>query len=236
MQARCDISKGLLDMEYHLSSHSYLIRDRMSKADICLFPLCVALRQFGVLDFSHFPSLFRWFNTMAHLSVVIASIGSFAHLSTVKVVKEGQTEGKWSRHRTRVRDLLAAGVTAIGDEVHLKGWIRTSRSAEKGSMLFVELNDGSCHKCVQLIFSAASSVGMENVANAGGVHAAISITGEVVASPAKGQAIEVTVKNAAVLGPIYGGENGEIGAKNYPMSKKQHSLEFLREKVGLIFI
>ena len=43
----------------------------------------------------------------------------------------------------------------------------------------------------------------------------------------------MNVMKAVVLGPVYGGENGEIGGKNYPMAKKQHTLEFLREKAHL---
>ena len=74
---------------------------------------------------------------------------------------------------------------------------------------------------------------MDAVAHSGGVGASLSLTGMVVASPAKGQSIEVHVISATVLGAVYGGDNGEIGGKNYPMAKKQHSLEFLREKAHL---
>ena len=75
--------------------------------------------------------------------------------------------------------------------------------------------------------------GMDAVAHSGGVGASISVTGMVVESPAKGQSIEVHAKVATVLGAVYGGDNGEIGGKNYPMAKKQHGLEFLREKAHL---
>lgn len=74
---------------------------------------------------------------------------------------------------------------------------------------------------------------MDAVAKSGGVGASISVTGLVVASPAKGQSIEVHATTATVLGAVYGGDNGEIGGKNYPMAKKQHGLEFLREKAHL---
>ena len=49
----------------------------------------------------------------------------------------------------------------------------------------------------------------------------------------KGQTIEVHVVEATVLGAVYGGDKGEVGGKNYPMAKKQHGLEFLREKAHL---
>ena len=74
---------------------------------------------------------------------------------------------------------------------------------------------------------------MDAVAKSGGVGASISVTGLVVASPAKGQSIEIHATTATVLGAVYGGDNGEIGGKNYPMAKKQHGLEFLREKAHL---
>ena len=74
---------------------------------------------------------------------------------------------------------------------------------------------------------------MDAVAKSGGVGASISVTGVVVQSPAKGQSIEVHATTATVLGAVYGGDNGEIGGKNYPMAKKQHGLEFLREKAHL---
>eukprot|EP01036_Dinobryon_divergens_P034968 gene34968-45253_t len=44
---------------------------------------------------------------------------------------------------------------------------------------------------------------------------------------------EVIGKEVVLKGPVYGGDNGEVGGKNYPMAKKAHSLEFLREKAHL---
>ena len=42
-----------------------------------------------------------------------------------------------------------------------------------------------------------------------------------------------TIIIVMIAGPVYGGDNGEVGGKNYPMAKKMHSLEFLREKAHL---
>jgi len=74
---------------------------------------------------------------------------------------------------------------------------------------------------------------LQEVSECGGAGASLSTVGVVVSSPAKGQSIEVHLTSAVVLGPVYGGDNGEVGGKHYPMAKKQHTLEFLREKAHL---
>ena len=86
----------------------------------------------------------------------------------------------------------------------MKGWVRTSRSAEKGKTLFVELTDGSTVKGVQLVFSAETTLGTEAVANSGGVGASISAVGIVVPCQGKGSVVEIQVTKAEVLGPVYG--------------------------------
>lgn len=141
--------------------------------------------------------------------------------------------GKWDRGRIRVKELLKKGASAIGSEVTLKGWVRTIREAEKGAMLFAELTDGSTVKGIQLVITVATTTGANAVAACGGAGASLSIKGCVVAARGKGQTIEVNVLEASVLGAVYGGENGSIGGKNYPLSKKQHTMEFLREKAHL---
>jgi asparaginyl-tRNA synthetase len=226
--ARLDIDRTLLFFERRLTDNTFAAGERAGAADVCWFNTLKDVNKIGSLDFSLYPAIFRWYNSMITTKLVE---GEPVPLSKVTV---GRTDGKWNRHRLRIKDLLAKGADAIGTEVVLKGWVRTSRSAEKDTILFIELNDGSCHKSVQLVFNKATSVGMEQVANSGGVHACISVVGMVVAPPAGAkQSMEVTVLSSSVLGAIYGGDNGEIGGKNYPMAKKAHSLEYLREKAHL---
>jgi len=86
---------------------------------------------------------------------------------------------------------------------------------------------------LQLVLAAASTAGFNEVNACGGVGASLSISGKVVASGGKGQAIEVQVLQAEVLGAVYGGDNGEVGGKNYPLAKKAHSMEYLREQAHL---
>ena len=149
--------------------------------------------------------------------------------STTTTTTTSTSEYKWSRGRIRVKELLNQGDSAIGQSVVVKGWIRTTREAEKGKVLFVELTDGSTPRGLQLVLQSSKISNFESVNSCGGPGASLSVKGNVVASPAKGQTIEIDVTEVEVLGPVYGGENGEIGGKLYPMSKKQHSLEFLRD-------
>lgn len=229
-----DISRYLRDLESHLSGKTYIVGETLSLADIAVFSPLTASLKYNVLTRDLYPSVFRWYMTTG---MTLSSSDSFdfapvqGRLTSPVSLGEGRTTGKWSRHRTRIKDLLREGVAAIGQEITVKGWVRTARSGDKDQLLFVELNDGSSPKSIQLVMTKESTVGMESVAVSGGVHASISATGRVVPSEGKGQTIEIHVSSTLVLGPIYGGENGEIGGKNYPMSKKKHSLEFLREKV-----
>jgi hypothetical protein len=208
-----------------------VVGERVSLADLSLFAAYRAVLGLKAADASLLPSLFRWFMTVASLPAVKAVVGTSSPVApTLALVQPGA--GKWGRGRVRVKELLQRDTAAIGEQVVLKGWIRTARSAEKGAMLFVELTDGSTVRGVQLVFNATSR-GMQAVADAGGAGASLSIKGAVVASIARGQTIEVLISEATVLGAVYGGDNGEVGGKNYPMSKKQHGLEFLREKAHL---
>lgn len=98
----------------------------------------------------------------------------------------------------------------------------------------MELTDGSTPKAIQLVIdSRVDAAGHGAVAGCGGVGASVSAVGTVVASQGKGQVVEVQVTAITVLGAVYGGEHGQIGGKNYPMAKKGHTLEFLREKAHL---
>lgn len=235
-RAKTDLFNNLTVLEEHLSTRTYMVGEKLSLADISLFAVYRAAVEIGAVDASLLPSLFRWYMTIGSNEKVKGAVGEASPVSeTLAVVVPGSSseQGKWDRRRIRVKELLQQGEAAIGSEVVLKGWIRTSRSADKGALLFVELTDGSSVRGMQLLLNSASTVGTKAVAESGGAGASLSVKGVVVASPAKGQTIEVHVTEATVLGAVYGGDKGEIGGKNYPMAKKQHGLEFLREKAHL---
>lgn len=233
-KALADIAKALAAVEQHLSSRTFFAGERMTIADISFFAVVGAILRLGASDIRRFPSACRCFMTVGSHKKVAAVAQDILGLVSLPVPTRSEDfAGKWQRNRIRVKELLARGISMIGQEATVQGWVRTSRSAEKGQLLFVELTDGSTVKGVQLVLNADTTEGTEAVANCGGVGASISVTGRIVESPAKGQSIEMHATRARVLGPVYGGDNGEVGGKNYPMAKKQHGLEFLREKAHL---
>ena len=226
-----DLSNAIRSLENHLGDKTYMVGEKISLADVSLCCALGALSKMGLLDSIAYPSVIRWLMTASTVPKVANLIGD---LSSSVISDRGDYDfGKWTRRRLRIKELLKDGTKAIGREVTIKGWIRTCRSAEKGKIYFLELNDGSTVRSVQIVLDIESCTGAEAVAGAGGVGASVSVIGVVVESPAKGQEIEVKGIFAEVIGAVYGGERGEIGGKNYPMSKKQHTLEFLREKAHL---
>lgn len=226
-----NLNDSLSVLNDHLSTETYLVADQFSLADIIVAISFLYVCENNLVLSTSFPNIYRWAR-----SIFSASPALEAHktrlLNLSKIPTIGSSSDKWLRHRIRIKELLKLGEELIGNDVILKGWIRTSRSASKDTLYFIELNDGSSVKSVQLVISQECQ-GFQDVASCGGVGASLSIVGTVVASPSGGQKIEINVKTAQVLGAVYGGENGEIGGKLYPMSKKAHTLEFLREKAHL---
>ncbi|MCZ2340797.1 MAG: asparagine--tRNA ligase [Bacteroidales bacterium] len=107
---------------------------------------------------------------------------------------------------------------AVGRVVQLRGWVRTRRDS-KGGFSFIELNDGSCQGNVQIV-APGELPNYDAVVKHLLTGASVSITGEVKASPAKGQATEVHATAITQL--------GDAPAETYPLQKKGHTFEFLR--------
>jgi hypothetical protein len=235
-KAKMDIMNNLSVLEDHLSTRTYIVGEKITLADISIFTAYRTIVQLGSVDPSLLPALFRWYMTIANhpkiKAVVVEDDVIKADTPILQPTAE-KSSSKWDRHRIRVKELLQQGESLIGSEVILKGWIRTTRTAEKGAVLFVELTDGSTVRGIQLVMHAGTTIGIKETSECGGVGASLSIKGLIIASPAKGQSIEVQVIESKVLGAVYGGPNGEVGGKNYPMSKKMHGLEFLREQAHL---
>ena len=234
-RALADLAKALGAVEAHLATRTFFSGERVTIADLSFFAVVGAVLRLEANDIRRFPAAWRCFMTVGSDPTAAAVAADIVALAAAPLPPASSADfpGKWQRNRMRVKELLARGEALLGKEVTVQGWIRTSRSAEKGQILFVELTDGSTVKGVQLVLNTETTEGTEAVANCGGVGASIAVTGLVVASPAKGQSIEINALRARVLGAVYGGENGEVGGKNYPMAKKQHGLEFLREKAHL---
>ncbi len=115
--------------------------------------------------------------------------------------------------RTSIAQLLESKSPQNG--ITVSGWVRTRRDAK--SFSFFEINDGSCLSSIQAIADEE----IENYANVKtiGTGAAVSIVGDLVESPGKGQRWELQVHTLNVVGTC---------PDDYPLQKKRHSDEFLR--------
>ena len=116
-------------------------------------------------------------------------------------------------------DIITCGdqeeVNAL-DEVRLQGWVKTNR--DNGSIGFIEFNDGTYFKNVQLVYSNESKD--QKVLSGLGTGYAIEVVGKVRLTPENKQPFEVFVNECKVLGEC---------AEDYPLQKKRHSFEFLRD-------
>ena len=125
-------------------------------------------------------------------------------------------------------DLISAS-SAIGQLVTVCGWVRTKREQGK-KICFVEVNDGSCVGNIQVVLDEGSS-GFSDACARASTGASVRVCAMVVESPAKGQAVELSV-SASKQGTEFK-ILGDVDAANYPLSKKHHSKEFLREVAHL---
>ncbi|MBD5213250.1 MAG: asparagine--tRNA ligase [Bacteroidales bacterium] len=121
--------------------------------------------------------------------------------------------------RTKIVDIFDPAL--IGSDVSVKGWVRTRRGNKH--VQFVALNDGSTIKNIQIVFDMArfTDEQLKPVTTGSAIH----VTGKLVESMGKGQTCEVQADTLEV----YGTADPEV----YPLQKKGHTLEFLREKAHL---
>jgi asparaginyl-tRNA synthetase len=120
--------------------------------------------------------------------------------------------------RTKIVDALAAEPPRAG--VRVKGWARTVRDSKQ--VAFIELNDGSCFASVQVV--AGSELDNFEELRHLTTGSALSVEGELVESPAKGQRVELKASKVEIIGRA---------DPSYPLQKKRHSFEFLREQAHL---
>jgi len=123
--------------------------------------------------------------------------------------------------RKRVKDLLMNPVT--GEQVLVKGWVRTKREIK--NIAFVALNDGSTINNIQVVvdLSLFSADLLKDITTG----ASLGVTGTLEASQGKGQSVEVLATEIVLY--------GKCDPDSYPLQKKGHSMEFLREIAHLRF-
>ncbi|CAN0351928.1 unnamed protein product, partial [Ectocarpus sp. 4 AP-2014] len=109
--------------------------------------------------------------------------------------------------------------SAIGSAAKIQGWVRTRRDSKAG-FSFVEVNDGSCLGNLQVL-APVELANYESEVKHLTAGCSLTMTGEIVASGGKGQATELKADSLAV--------HGWAEPETYPLQKKRHSLEKLRE-------
>ncbi|MFG6380898.1 MAG: asparagine--tRNA ligase [Muribaculum sp.] len=121
--------------------------------------------------------------------------------------------------RTKIIDLFRP--EHLGKEVCVMGWVRTRRGNKH--VQFVALNDGSTVKNVQIVFDMAQFTDEQLKPITTG--SAIKVDGILVESMGKGQSVEIQAGALEIF--------GTADPETYPLQKKGHTLEFLREKAHL---
>jgi asparaginyl-tRNA synthetase len=116
----------------------------------------------------------------------------------------------------RIAELLRTGQP--DESVTIQGWVRTKR--ELKGFAFIEVNDGSSMANLQVVL-ACELPDYDTILKQANTGASVEVTGVLVESPAKGQRIELKASAVAVY--------GEADPEKYPLQKKRHSFEFLRE-------
>lgn len=121
--------------------------------------------------------------------------------------------------RTKIVDIFAPEL--IGSQVSVKGWVRTRRGNK--NVQFVALNDGSTIKNIQIVFDMEkfSDEQLKPITTGASIH----VIGQLVESMGKGQSAEIQAEQLEVY--------GTADPDSYPLQKKGHTFEFLREKAHL---
>jgi asparaginyl-tRNA synthetase len=119
--------------------------------------------------------------------------------------------------RIKIKELLANSEQYIDQKVLIKGWVRTKRGNKH--VAFVALNDGSTIHTIQLVFDLTNFT--EDQLKDVSTGACLSASGKLVRSQGAGQTVEIQAETLEII--------GVADPETYPLQKKGHSLEFLRE-------
>ena len=118
--------------------------------------------------------------------------------------------------RQRISGIYADAAAFADREITVCGWVRTIRDMKNFG--FVELNDGSCHKSLQVVLDRGNLSNYDEIAHQN-VGAALIVKGNLVLTPEAKQPFELKATEIAVEG---------VSTPDYPLQKKRHSVEFLR--------
>ncbi len=118
--------------------------------------------------------------------------------------------------RSEITELYSRTAEFGDTVVTVCGWVRTIRDSK--ALGFIELNDGSCFKGVQIVFEADKVDNFAEVAKLN-VGSAVTVTGKLIVTPEAKQPFEIHAEKIEIEG---------LSTPDYPLQKKRHSLEYLR--------
>ena len=118
--------------------------------------------------------------------------------------------------REKIAGIYAGAEQYENKPVTVCGWARTIRDMKNFG--FIELNDGSCFKSLQVVMARETLPNYDEIA-AQNVGAALVVTGTIALTPEAKQPFELRAESIIVEG---------ASAPEYPLQKKRHSLEYLR--------
>ncbi len=121
--------------------------------------------------------------------------------------------------KERIKSLLMRSPS--DEKVCAEGWVRTKRDSK--NVCFLDLNDGSTLKGLQLVIDKAS-FNNDNLLDSISTGAAVSAEGKIVPSMGGNQKVEMSVESLTLVGEC---------PNDYPLQKKRHTVEFLREMAYL---
>ena len=113
-----------------------------------------------------------------------------------------------------IRDIFTK---PLGAQVIAHGWVKTRRDSK--GIHFIQLNDGSTFQDLQVVIESGAIP--DEALAAATTGACVRVTGELIASPGSGQSVELKARDLLVFGPA--------DPSTYPLQKKGHTMEFLRE-------
>lgn len=118
--------------------------------------------------------------------------------------------------RLEIKKLYEAAENYSDKTITVCGWIKTLRDSK--AIGFIEINDGSCFKGVQIVFEAEKLENYKDIAKLN-VGSAVKVTGKLLLTPQANQPFEINADEISIEA---------LSTPDYPLQKKRHSLEFLR--------
>ena len=132
-----------------------------------------------------------------------------------------ETERTQDMKRTEIAEIYRQAAQFADRQVTVCGWVRTLRDSK--SLGFIELNDGSYFKGIQIVFEESRLPNYEEITKLN-VGAAVAVTGTLLLTPQAKQPFEIQAEAIEIEG---------LSTPDYPLQKKRHTLEYLRTMAHL---